>query len=482
MKYLALSIISVLIMSVSIFAQPPDILWTHTYGGNEDDNGSSVLETTDGELVVAGTTDPDGFGVADFILFSTDESGTELWSETYGGDGEEWCHDAVATEDGGYLLVGWTSSFGIFLSDGYLVKTDASGNEQWTQTFGGEYSDWGTSIEQTSDGGYIIVGTTNSYSTGGNDYDSYLIKIDVTGEEQWSQTIGGVEDDYGYDVKQTPDGGYIACGLTLSGTSGFFDTWLTKTDASGNVEWSEILWDEPVDDYGYCVELVDDGYVVAGEVKLAGADNYDACLTKTDLSGAERWQITVDWDNNDDYFKRVVKTSDDGLVMTGGAQFSEPVVDFGVAVYKVDSEGTPEWEVTWNGDGDEEGADIQQTIDDGFIITGSALTDILLIRLEPETGVIDLNQPQPLTYSLLPAFPNPFNPSTLIRFQMPVAGDVQIQVYDIQGNVVATLIDGWQTAGSYEASFDGKDLSSGIYLARFSAGDLVQMQKLVFMK
>ena len=93
-----------------------------------------------------------------------------------------------------------------------------------------------------------------------------------------------------------------------------------------------------------------------------------------------------------------------------------------------------------------------------------------------------LDLPQPLSYSLLPAFPNPFNPSTLIRFEMPVAGDVQVQVYDIQGNNVATLTDGWQKAGSYQIPFDASNLSSGIYLARLSTEDYTQTQKLVLLK
>ncbi len=187
--------------------------------------GYSVQQTTDGGYIIAGYTYSSGSAGSEVYLIKTDASGHEEWRQTYGGtiDDDYYGYSVQQTTDGGYIIVGKTSDYWGEWSYIYLVKADASGNEEWSRTYGnGSYEyDYGSSVQQTTDGGYIIAGETWPSGNG----DVYLIKTDASGHEEWSQTYGGTSTDHGYSVQQTTDGGYI-----IAGNSGG-DVYLIKTDA-----------------------------------------------------------------------------------------------------------------------------------------------------------------------------------------------------------------------------------------------------------
>ena len=210
--------------------------WEKNFGGSGDDFGNFVQQTTDGGYIITGETYSygNGNGYSDVYLMKIDGNGVEQWSQTFGGIIDDWGMSIQQTTDGGYIITGYTRSFGNGGDDVYLIKTDDNGVEQWSQTFGGTDYDWGNSIQQTTDGGYIITGgTTNSIVNGYNDV--YLLKTDVNGVKQWSQTFGGTDDDEGKSVQQTTDGGYIISGKTRSFGNGNSNVYLIKTDGNGNV-------------------------------------------------------------------------------------------------------------------------------------------------------------------------------------------------------------------------------------------------------
>ena len=206
--------ILLLLLPLTVFSQPqaPDTLWTRTYGGSENDFGRSVKQTEDGGYIIAGLTESYGAGSYDIYLIKTDSNGNEIWSQTYGGHDYDYGNSVLQTTDGGYVIVGYTLSFGAGGNDNnvYIIKTDANGDTLWTKSFGGIYLDRGSSVQQTADGGYIITGYTLSFGTG--NIDIYLIKIDEAGNEIWSSIIDGNSNEYGNFVQQNEEGGYIIVG------------------------------------------------------------------------------------------------------------------------------------------------------------------------------------------------------------------------------------------------------------------------------
>ncbi len=478
-RLIYLCIFVILVISTSVFAQPAT-LWTQTYGGSDDDVGYCVQKTNDGGYIIAGSTKSFGAGDYDVYLIKTDATGTQEWYKTFGGSAADVGYSVQATSDGGYIIVGETWSFGAGSYDVYLIKTDAAGNEEWSQTFGGTDYDKGRFIQITSDGGFIIVGRTWSYGAG--EYDVWLIKTDASGNMEWDQTFGGTGFEYGKDVQQASDGGYVVAGGNSSNATGDESVYIVKTDESGNEESSQIMSISPGVFAASVTSSESGGYVFLG-TSSPGYGTGSTYLVQTDANC--NVQSTQTYTHAGGESVGAECWSARGIVTLGSVIGQ---VDVDALVRKTDASGNTEWTQTYGGSGDDiahSGCDLGRG---GSIIVGSTDSegaggsDVWLICLDSETGVIELDLPQPLSFSLLPAYPNPFNPSTLIRFQVPTAGDVQLQIYDIQGNLVSTLTDGWQKAGSYEASFDGTDLSSGIYLARFTAGDIVQTEKLVLIK
>jgi hypothetical protein len=199
--------------------------WNNVFTSLGIDAAYSVQQTTDGGYILVG-----GYHYStiqyDVWLIKTNANGAKQWDQKIGA-GAELGYCIRQTSDGGYIITGATA-YGAGMSDVYLIKTDAGGNPTWTQTFGGTSVDEGYSVRQTSDGGYIITGGTVSFGAGNSDV--YLIKTDASGNPTWTQTFGGTNHDYGSSVRQTSDGGYIIGGFTFSFGSGS-DIYLIKTDS-----------------------------------------------------------------------------------------------------------------------------------------------------------------------------------------------------------------------------------------------------------
>ena len=346
--------------------------WEKTFGGNGDDWGYSVQQTTDGGYIISGSTNSFGNLDWDVYLVKTDGNGTEQWSQTFGGNGDDYGHSVHQTTDGGYIITGMTNSFGNLDWDVYFIKTDGNGTEQWSQTFGGNGDDYGHSVHQTTDGGYIITGMTNSF--GNLDWDVYFIKTDGNGTEQWSQTFGGNGDDYSYSVQQTTDGGYIIAGST--GSTLNFDVYLIKTDGNGIEQWTKTFGGNG-DDHGNSVQqTTDGGYIITGETNSFGNGGYDIYLIKTDGNGIEQWTKTFGG-LLDDYSFSVQQTTDGGYVITGFTN-SFGNSDWDVYLIKTDGNGIEQWSQTFGGNGDDYGHSVHQTTDGGYIITGDANANCFL--------------------------------------------------------------------------------------------------------
>ena len=214
MKRLILTISFFILLTILQSQNPVDTLWTRTFGGNELDWGHSIQQTIDGGYIITGITMSYGPDVSAVWLIKTDPDGIEEWNQTFGGNSMDAGYSVQQTNDEGYIIGGMTYSFGAGENDIWIIKTDTDGIEEWNQTFGGSFADNGTSIKQTIDGGFIISGHTQIVENG--EYDILLIKINANGTEEWTQTFGGAESEYCQDVIQTNDDGFIICGTTRS--------------------------------------------------------------------------------------------------------------------------------------------------------------------------------------------------------------------------------------------------------------------------
>lgn len=258
-----------------------NITWMKTYGGAKSESGTSVKQTNDGGYIMTGYTNSFGTGNGDVYLIKTNSLGDTLWTKTYGGSSTQQGNDVVQSNDGGYIITGYSDSFNAGNGDIYVIKTDAAGNPLWTKTYGGAGTDVGNSIQKTSDGGYIIAGSMYAYGTGSSDV--YLIKINAVGDTLWTKTYGSINgNEQGQVVKQSNDKGYILVGSADGFGAGGNNVYLVKTDSLGNLMWTKIYGSHSVD-YGYALDKTSDGgYIIGGYATFTAQDSY---IIKTDFLG-----------------------------------------------------------------------------------------------------------------------------------------------------------------------------------------------------
>jgi hypothetical protein len=292
-----------------------DTVWTRTYDNSTWDGATSVRQTTDGGYIIAGGAGEYFWEDADAYLIRTNSSGDTLWTRTYGGhDGDEF-RSLQLTTDGGYIVAGATISFGAGASDVYLIKTNPSGDTLWTRTYGGYANDLARSVQQTTDGGYIIAGDTWSFGAA-DSANAYLIRTNPSGDTLWTRTYGGNLTDEGYSVQQTTDGGYIVAGYTRSFGAGSRDVYLIKTNASGDTLWTRTYGGPSADIATMVQQTSDGGYIIAGRTYSFGAGNRDVYLIKTDPYGDMLWTRTYGGSEDDDGWS-VQQTTDGGYIVAG---------------------------------------------------------------------------------------------------------------------------------------------------------------------
>jgi len=348
---------------------PPEEAWNTTFGGTHYDGASSVQQTSDGGYILAGHTYSYGAGSSDFWLVKTYSDGSKQWDKTFGGTHYDCIFSAQQTSDDGYILAGVTESYGAGNGDLWLVKADSEGNEQWNRTFGGINHDWAMSVQQTSDGGYILAGDTVPYGTGNGDF--WLVKTDSNGNKEWDKIFGGTAPDDVSSVQQTSDGGYILAGDTMSYGTGPSDLWLVKTDSNGNKEWDKTFGGVNEDGAHSVQQTSDGGYILAGDTMSYGTGNGDFWLVKTDSKGNKEWDRTFGGVDAC-HAPSVQQTSDSGYIFAGCMR-SHGADPGDLWLVKTDSNGNKEWGMTFGGvDVHCAYYPVQQTSDDGYILAGTA--------------------------------------------------------------------------------------------------------------
>ncbi|MHA2032828.1 MAG: hypothetical protein ACW99Q_25960, partial [Candidatus Kariarchaeaceae archaeon] len=231
------------------------------------------------------------------------------WNQRYGGANDEWLFSAIQTTDGGFVFAGWTNSYGSGNLDMWLVKTDSAGQMEWNQTYGGSLTDGANAVIQTADGGYMLGGWTELYGAGS--FDIWIVKTDMHGESEWNQTFGGVNDEFlgQASLISTVDGGYAFVGVTQSYGAGLNDFWLIKLNHTGVAAWNQTYGGSSDDIGESIVQTTDGGYLLGG---WTGDDeDGDIWLIKTYVNGSEKWNQTYDGAETQKGAS-IIQTMDDG--------------------------------------------------------------------------------------------------------------------------------------------------------------------------
>jgi hypothetical protein len=468
-------------------SSPAQIRFERTYGVFWDDYGLSVQQTSNGGYVITGQTRISGSVPRDVYVIKTDSLGDTLWTRTYGGSLLDVGHSIKETSDGGYIIAGWTESFGAGSYDVYLIKTDSLGNTLWTRTYGGTADDEGESVQQTSDGGYIIAGWTRSFGAGSADV--YLIKTDPLGDTLWTKTYGGTSYEYGSSVQQISNGNYVIAGYTGSFGAGNADVYFIKTDSLGDTLWTKTFGENNSDE-GYSVQQTSDGgYIITGNTSSFGVAG-DIYLVKTNPLGDTLWTRYYGGTSTD-RGRSVHQTSDGGFIIAGETQ-SFGVGSWDVYLIRTETLGDSLWTRTYGGFSGDRGYSVQQTSDGGYIIAGITNSfgvgnaDVYLIKTDGNGQVgMEEDESRRITpntkFVLYQNQPNPFHHSTVIGYSIPVHGSVTLKVYDITGSLVETLVNKLQNPGVYQVQWEGKNQSSGIYFYRFQAGDVTKTRQMILL-
>jgi len=446
-----------------------ETVWKKTFGGSNLDNGSSIVTTNDGGYVLTGETrsndnDFNGMskGSVDIFVIKLNSSGETVWKKTFGGSINEGGQSITTTNDGGYVLTGYTTS-----NDGdfsgmnkgnyeiFVIKLNSSGETVWKKTFGGSREEGGTSITTTNDGGYVLTGWT--YSNDGDfngmnkgNYDIFVIKLNSNGETVWKKTYGGSSRDEGRSIITTTDGGYVLTGWTYSNDGDFsgmnkgdYEIFVMKLNSNGEIEWKKTFGGSGTD-WGFSITTTNDGgYVLTGYTK-----------------------------SNDGDFSGMNKGDRDIFVM------------------KLNSNGDTVWKKAFGGSNLDNGSSIVTTNDGGYVLTGETRSndgdfngmskgsvDIFVIKLNSNgnlnntTSINEFNDP----ITTLSVHPNPFSNSTTVSYKVNTPSNVRIELLNTLGQTIEVLREDYSDIGTYQLPLNVSTLSSGMYSVRMRSGSMSEV-------
>jgi hypothetical protein len=374
---------------------PCSIPFMVAVGGSGIDGASSVQATRDGGYALAGYTYSYGAGSRDAFLVKFDRIGRLSWARTVGGSGYETIYDLEQTTDGGFILVGRTSSYGAGLSDVLLLKFDEAGNLSWARTAGGTGNDYAFAVDQILDGGYVLAGSTTSYGEGGQDV--LLLKYDSTGSLEWTSVAGFEGDDSVFSVEQTTDGGYIAAGWTYSFSS--LDILLIKFTSFGSFDWAKLFGllehnGSEVSEFAYdVIQNAYGGYVLVGGTDVVGTSGDDILIIKTDASG-DLLSRQVIGGSADDSARSIQETKDYDYIVAG-TTYSYGAGGKDMILFKLGSSLDLVWARTFGGAGNDTAYGIDIALDRGYVIAGETFSfgagsnDLLVVKTDYKGEIMD---------------------------------------------------------------------------------------------
>ena len=492
------------------FAQAPSIQWQKTFGGTNYDYAQSIQQTLDGGYIVAGYSqsndgDVTGFlGFMDLWIIKLSATGTIQWKKTLGGTDFDSASSIQQTTDGGFIVAGYAVSNNGDVTgnhgggDIWVVKLSNTGVIQWQKTLGGTGNESAQSIQQTTDGGFIVIGTTTSNdgdvtgNHGGGDI--WVVKLSSTGIIEWQKTLGGNGYDPSSSIQQTKDGGYIVAGSTnsnngdVTGNHGDYDYWVVKLSSAGSIQWQKTFGGSGSDIAYSIKQTLEGGYIVTGytnssDVYVTGNHgSADYWIVKLSYTGTIQWQKCLGGSAEDEA-SRIIQTMDSGYIVSGWTFSNSGDVtgnhgNHDYWVVKLSNSGTVEWQKTLGGTEDDYAYSIQQTTDGGYILAGYSTSnngdvtgnhgfnDYWIVKLAP-----DAFSTNNFSESAIKVFPNPT--TTILSIQNPNHLTIdKIIITDLAGKTVLQ-----QDQNATEINVD--QLAIGMYILQAFSGEEKLVSKFV---
>jgi hypothetical protein len=520
-------------INISLAQNPLVKQWDYRFGGAVNDYYSDMKQTTDGGYIlggfsssgISGDKSQPVWGISyDYWIIKTNASGIKQWDKDFGGTGDDYLNSIQQTMDGGYILGGSSTSdiggdksqdnhdsLGVSY-DYWILKTDSLGVKQWEKSYGGNHYDFFSNVIQTTDGGYIIAGYSDSDSSGdktqpnwdtsATGFDFWMVKTDSLGNKQWDRVIGGNSDDMYVFVEQTPDNGYILGGSSASGISGDksqpawsynFDYWLVKLDSAGIKQWDNVYGGTDADVMNSLQQTSDGGYILGGRSNSGVTGNktaapwstgtHDYWMVKTDSFGNKQWDKVFGGLQAEDDFYKISQTADGGYLLAGtsysnigGDKTENNLGNEQTWVVKTDSLGNKKWDKTLRTATpvDDEWGFAMQTQDGCFMMANytsagiggdktqpsQGFDDYWIIKFCDTTSTTTITQlsDYPNTFSI---YPNPANEYVTINYHFQ-AGD-EIRLTDVLGKLLFTTKISLPTLNF---KLQTLNLSSGIYFLK----------------
>lgn len=481
-------------------------VWSTTFGGSDNESITGMAPLPDGGYVTTGRTNSFGRGSVDLFFARFDAQGSLTHFKTYGGENEDRSMGLIPTQDDQFLIFGATRNGSLAsgtTQDVLLIKVTAYGDVIWTRAYGGEISEVAYSVKETPEGDFVVFAYGDSWENQGVSTDMYLLKIDKNGDLTWTTCHGGS----GYEMHTAASAGHIAesgdiylMGATTSYGAGDFDQILMKYNSQGTLEWTRTIGGSGYD-YGRGVIQTNDGNILSwGFITDPQNGGLDAALCKFSPDGTNIWTKVYGNASDDDIY-RIQESRGDSLLMMGMTK------NFGAG-------GKDFWIIRSNSEGDSDCnlTDFQPNISAQSVpmtssgaYRGSVRMEVSDIDintvftnqnafLEVDTvcttvSLRDLNEGLiPESYYLAPNSPNPFNPETIIQFELPKTSLTSLSIFNVQGQLVQNLIMNEELpAGYYSEKWNGKGrlgkrLPSGVYICRMQSGTFIQQQEMLLLK
>lgn len=440
-------------------------------GGDAFTAGECVIETRDQEYVATGQVPDQGVsGFANLYLVKTDTLGDTLWTRSYGEARNDFGYSVIETRDGGYAICGTTERFdgNQWQVDVYLVRTDANGDSLWTRSYGGSGADLAFAVQETFDDGFIIVGVTESFGNPAGE--AYLIRTDVIGDPLWVQHYSEGYSNRAYSVRETPNGGFILCGRSLSSGSGTdADLYMLRTNILGDSLWAKTFGGTGFEEGNSVILTADGGYLAAGFTQSAA--NKNIYIVKTDTSGAAGWTRSIGGAYPEEAFD--VANAIGGGYILAGTRLQPPSLYTDVYLLKVDTQGDTVWTKTYGGSRVDAAKSIKATADGGMIVAGLSnsygVSRLKLYLLKTDANGM-VSRPPPILSSPILLYPNPLTDHSVLEVPAEVLrAKSSFELFDLMGNRVQPVKPIWQQFTSIAPG----DLPKGVYLYRISSDRVV---------